>query len=220
MCPENGPLESVCIDILRERICTPGGNRYLIVILDRFTKLVRTIPTNTISSVEIAKHLFHYCIFHCGPPVDSIADNGKQLMSKFFRDVCRTLNGHNIYSTTYHQQTNGQGERFNRTIVSALRTYIADHPKNWYMYTDELTYANNYQPRTFTAAAPFELGLPRPHHQRQRKPNTRKCNKPRTSKENGKQVSNKSCLMTEKDSWKHKQGIIIITITNFVGTKR
>lgn len=117
--PPNGSLESDCIDIIGELIRTPRGNRYLIAIVNRFTKLVRTNLVNTISSAEGAKKFVHDGIFHCGPPVDLIAHNGKQFTSKFFQDVCRTLNVINMYSTTNHPQTNGKVERFNRTILSA-----------------------------------------------------------------------------------------------------
>lgn len=34
--PASCPIESVCIDILGELVCTPHGNRYLFVIVDRF----------------------------------------------------------------------------------------------------------------------------------------------------------------------------------------
>ena len=160
--PATAPLESVAIDILGELIRTPRGNRYLLVIVDRFTKMVRTIPIKTITAAEVAKHFVHDWIFHYGPPVDLIADNGKQFTAKFFQDVCRTLNVNNIFTTTYHPQTNGQVERFNRTILSALQTYIADHPNDWDLYTDAITYAYNCQPQTSTSVAPFDLVLSRP----------------------------------------------------------
>ena len=42
--PAKAPLESVSIDILGELVTTKRKNRYLLVICDRYTKLVRTIP--------------------------------------------------------------------------------------------------------------------------------------------------------------------------------
>ena len=91
-----------------------------------------------------------------------LADNGKQFTSKFFLDVCRILKVHNSFTTTYHPQTNGQVERFNRTILSALRAYVNDHPKDWDLYTSALTYAYNTQPQTSTSMAPFDLVLSKP----------------------------------------------------------
>lgn len=39
---------------------------------------------------------------------------------------------------------------YNRTILEALRTYVADHSPDWYFYTDAVTYvynANRTHPR-------------------------------------------------------------------------
>ena len=44
--PAKAPLESVCIDLLGELIRTSRGHKYLLVITDRFSKLVRTVPLN------------------------------------------------------------------------------------------------------------------------------------------------------------------------------
>ena len=162
MFPANAPLESVCIDILGELVRTPRGNRYLLVIVDRFTKLVKTVPLKNISASSVARAFVTHWVFNFGPPTDLISDNGKQFTSKFFLDVCRILKVHNAFTTTYHPQTNGQVERFNRTIVSTLRAYIGDHPRDWDLYTPAITYAYNCQPQTSTAYAPFELVLSKP----------------------------------------------------------
>ena len=68
----------------------------------------------------------------------------------------------NLFTTTYHPQTNGQIERFNRTILAAIRHYVADHPKDWDLFTDALTFAYNTQVHTSTGCTPFELVLARP----------------------------------------------------------
>lgn len=92
--------------------------------------LVRTIPVKTISSAEIAMYFVHELIFYYGPAVALITDKGRKFTAKFFQDVCKTLRViNNVYTTTYHSQTNGQVELFNRTIISAIRTYIANHRK-------------------------------------------------------------------------------------------
>ena len=138
------------------------GNKYLLVIVDRFTKLVRTVPLKGISASEVARAFVTHWVFSYGPPADLIADNGRQFTSRFFLDVCRILNVHNAFTTTYHPQTNGQVERFNRTILSALRTYIGDHPKDWDLYSSAITFAYNCQPQSSTDIAPFDLVLSLP----------------------------------------------------------
>ncbi len=72
-------------------------------------------------------------------------------------------------TTTYHPQTNGQMDRFNRKIRSAIRAYLADHPRDWDLYTDALMVAGNTQVHSTTGHRPFYLVLSRPQKTCQRK---------------------------------------------------
>jgi hypothetical protein len=42
--PAKGPLESVAMDILGPLPRTKHGNRFLLVVADRYTKVTRTVP--------------------------------------------------------------------------------------------------------------------------------------------------------------------------------
>lgn len=160
--PAGEPLESVCIDILGPLIRTARGHEYLMVISDRFTKLTRMIPMRGISAPAVERAFVDSWVFTYGPPLDLLADNGRQFTSKFFQGVCDALNIHNSFTTTYHPQTNGQVECFNRSIASSLKAYVADHPRDWDLSTSSLTYAYNFQPHSSPTPAPFELVLSKP----------------------------------------------------------
>ena len=82
-------------------------------------------------------------------------------MSRFFLAVCRLLRVRNVFTTTHHPQTNGQAERFNRTITSALRHYLAHNQKNWNLFTDALTFGYNCTVNRIMGLKPFELVLTR-----------------------------------------------------------
>lgn len=151
------PLEFVAIDILGNLIETKRGNRFLLVISDRYSKLVRTVPLKKISAADIALAFVHHWVFVYGPPVKLLSDNGKQFTARFFQNVCRILGTRNLFITTYHPQTNGQVERFNCTLLSALRKYLGDHPKEWDLFSDAAT----SQVHRTTNIAPFELVLAR-----------------------------------------------------------
>lgn len=49
-----GPLEFVAIDILGDLITTKRENRYILVITDRYSKLVPAVPLKSISATHIA----------------------------------------------------------------------------------------------------------------------------------------------------------------------
>lgn len=61
-------LEFIAVDILKERIRTPQGHGYLLLITDQFSKLVRTIPLKRITTRVMARAIFNHWVFstaHC-----------------------------------------------------------------------------------------------------------------------------------------------------------
>lgn len=159
--PASAPLEFVSIDILGELPVTPRKNRYLLVISDRFSKLTKTVPLRGITATTVAQAFCTHWVFTYGPPVFLLSDNGAQFTSKFFQAVCKILGISNLFTTTYHPQCNGQVERFNRTILAALRHYIGDNQREWDLYSDPLTFAYNATVHRVTGIAPFKLVLSR-----------------------------------------------------------
>lgn len=124
MFPAKALLECVCMDILRELMSTARGYRYLLVITDCLTKPVCTIPLRVVIAAEAAKQFVNHFVFSFGPPLDLVTENGSWFASRFFQDVCKILNVHNLFTIIYHTQSNCQVERFIPTILSTLHAYI------------------------------------------------------------------------------------------------
>jgi hypothetical protein len=101
-------------------------------------------------------------VYTYGAPQHVLTDNGPQFTAKFFHAVCRELGIEKVFTTAYHPQTNGQVERFNRTILNSLRGYVAANQNNWDEFTSALTFAYNARVHTAIGLAPFELVLSRP----------------------------------------------------------
>lgn len=160
--PSKVPLEYVSIDILGELVRTKRGFQYLLVMTDRFSKLPRTVPLKRIAAAAIAQAFIKDWVYVYGPPLNMLSDNGKQLVPKFFQNACRIFGVKNVFSTKYHPQTNWQVERFNRTFVAALRPYVSDSPRNWYLYTNTLCYAYNTKMHSTTRMEAFDLVLAHP----------------------------------------------------------
>lgn len=118
--PGSSPLEYVAIDILGPLTESTQGHRFILGMTDRFSKLVRAVPMRSISTLSVAKVFVRDWAFVYGPPAQLLSDNGKQFTAKFFQSVCRCLrvSVSNMFTTTYHPQTNGQVERSNRTLLS------------------------------------------------------------------------------------------------------
>jgi transposase InsO family protein len=160
--PADGPLEFVAMDILGPLPKTEHGNRFLLVISDRFSKLTRTVPLRTITALVVAKAFCDAWVFSYGPPRYLLTDNGTHFNAKFFLAVCRELGIAKIFTTVYHPQTNGQVERFNRTIINSLRGYVERRQGDCDEYTAATTFGYNCRVHSSLHLAPFELILSRP----------------------------------------------------------
>jgi hypothetical protein len=141
--PESGPLEFVAMDMLGPLPKTEHGNRFLLVISDRFSKLTRTVPLRTITALGVAKAFCYAWVFSYGTPRYLLTDNGTQFNAKFFLSFCRELGISKIFTTAYHPQTNGQVERFNRTSINSLRGYVERRQTDWDEYTSDITFGYN-----------------------------------------------------------------------------
>lgn len=157
--PALAPLEDIAMDIMGEFVKTPRGNKWLRVIVDRFSKLVRTVPMSSITAYDVARAFTTHWVYTYGPPVSVLTDNKPQFTARFILEMYRILGVKELFTTAYRPQTNGQTERMNQTICSALRKFVSEHPREWDLYTDVVTYAYNTQCHEATGTAPFDLGM-------------------------------------------------------------
>lgn len=157
----SAPLEDIAMDLLGPLVRTSRGNRYILVVVDRFSKLVRTIPMKSITSASLARVFVDQWVTIYGSPSTVLTDNASNFRSRFMLETNRLLGIQSKATTTYHPQANGQTERHNRTLLAALKKYTEEHPKDWDLYVHGITYAYNNQVHTSTGVAPFELVLSR-----------------------------------------------------------
>ena len=160
--PAAGPLEFFAMDLLGPLPKTVHGNQHVLVITDRFTKLTRRIPLWTTTASVVANAFLDNCIYVYGAPRFVLTDSSPQFAAKFFDAVCALLGMQHYLTTVYNPQTNGQTERFNRTLVQRLRNYFKEHQRDWDDYVQPLTFAYNTQVYRSTETNPFDLELTRP----------------------------------------------------------
>ena len=79
--------------------------------------------------LEVSKVFLDHCFFTYGAPTHVLSDNRLQFASKLFQLLCPALGVRNVFTKTYHPQTNRQAERFNHTILHGLRVFVGEHPE-------------------------------------------------------------------------------------------
>ena len=66
-----------------------------------------------------------------GVPRELHSDQGRNFESKVFAEICKLLDIEKTRTTPLHPQSDGQVERFNRTVVKMLRGKIREDQKDW-----------------------------------------------------------------------------------------
>lgn len=139
---------------------TAHGNEYIMVVTDRSTNMVRAHPMGRVHAIDCASVFLDYWIAAYGPPDSILSDGGPQFTARLWQQVCNLLSVESNVTTPPRPQTNGQTERFNRTMGRTLDHYVAEHPTTWDQLLGALTLAYNTQPHRSTGVAPKELVNP------------------------------------------------------------
>ena len=118
----NSPWETLGIDILGPLPVTEDGYRWILTIVDQFTRWPIAIPLRGRSSAEIARALHDHLITHHGPPKTVLSDRGRELISKSIQQLCATWGIRRVATGGYNPTGNAFCERFHRYLNSAVTT--------------------------------------------------------------------------------------------------
>jgi len=134
----------------------------ILVIVDRFTKMIRLkAMTTNLSSEGVAK-IYRDEIWKIhGISKTILSNRGLQFASKFMENLTRVLGTKRKLSTVYHPQTDRQTERINQEIGMFLWHYINYQQDDWmeWLATAEFTY--NDKKHATMGKTPFELNFGR-----------------------------------------------------------
>ena len=148
------PFEKIAVDIL-EVPMSDKGNKYIIVIGDYFTKWVEVFPLKSHTAVVVAEILVDRFITRFGAPFQIHSDQGPEFESKLVSEVCKLLGVDKTRTTSYHPQSDGQVERFNRTLLSMLSKYVHENQKDWDLHLQKVVMAyrtSKHQTTQYTPA--------------------------------------------------------------------
>ena len=115
-----GPWQEISIDIIGP-LPKSNGMDAIVVIVDRFTKMIRLKATTINISLEGIAKIYRDEIWKLhGIPRKILSDRGPQFASKFMEELTKALETKRQLSTAYHPQTDGQTERINQEIGTFL----------------------------------------------------------------------------------------------------
>lgn len=119
------------------------GNATILTVVDRFSKAVHFIPLSKLPSSG-------YCVW-----------SGIQFTSQVWKVFCSALGASVSHSPGYHPQTNGQADRTNQTLESALQCVTAQHTVHFSSFLPCLEYTQENLILAATGMSTFQLPLPK-----------------------------------------------------------
>ena len=125
------PFERLQMDILGPLPKTSSGNRYLLVIVDCFTKWVEAFPLKNSRARTIAEVFVDQVVSRHGVPVEIHTDQGRNFELKLFAELMILLGVRKTRTTALHPQSDGQVKRQHQTITNFLAKYISENQKYW-----------------------------------------------------------------------------------------
>ena len=131
--------------------------RYLLVVVDAFSKFTKLYPTKSTTTNEVINNLtLHFCNY--SRPRIIISDRGTAFTSGEFQEFCKENDIQHVRIATFSPKANGQVERTNRVLGPMISKLIDnDEKKYWYKIISDIEFAINNSVHKTTNETPSKL---------------------------------------------------------------
>lgn len=129
--PCGEPWERVSLDISGPFPRSRRGNTYILSVMDNFSKFVEAIPMINQEATTVARALVETVIVRYGTPIQILTDQGRNVDGILLREICKLLQIDKVRTSPYRPSTNGQIERFHRSLNSMLAKSIEESQRDW-----------------------------------------------------------------------------------------
>jgi len=153
----DGPFRHIAIDLadythLRQK----EGYRYILVIVDLFTKFVILKPLKEKTGLAVARELFHVGNF-VGHFKILQSDNGSEFDNQILREYHRLMKSEHRFISPYHPNANGVAENTVKQVKSILNKWLEGQVTEWTEQLSTVQYAINCNVTSLTDSAPFSI---------------------------------------------------------------
>lgn len=150
--------EQVSMDFVGPLPLTKADNDFIMVVVDKLSKMVHFIPCKTtVTAPQVAKLFFREIVRHHGIPTSIVSDRDTRFTSHFWEELWRLFGTRLAMSTSRHPQTDGQTERVNRVLEEILRSFVQNVGEDWDQYLTAAEIAINSSKQASTGYSPYYL---------------------------------------------------------------
>ena len=151
------PFERVMIDISGPLVASKNGYRYILGIVDVFSRFVMLIPVRSVTSKAIIDILTSRWIPLFGVPEILVSDGAYNLNSAMINDLFDEFGIHKVTSSPYHPQSNGIIERDFRTIKDMIFATVDSYGGDWVSALPMVEIGLRSAQHRTTKASPYEV---------------------------------------------------------------
>ena len=127
----HAPWDIVSIDIWGPVRASAKGNRYLLTVVDGFTKFARAIALPRKEAVFIAEALRRDVFSYFGMPKRIHSDKGTEFCNEVLAELCKLYGIEKSSTTPYHPQGNSYAERIHQFYKNAVSSFIKGDQLIW-----------------------------------------------------------------------------------------
>ena len=135
---------------------TDRNNRYILIIVDCFSKYLRAIPVPNKETSTAAKTILENWCWIFGLPERILSDRGGEFDSMLWDAICNLLDIEKVHTTPYHPQCDGQAEKSVQQVKRMIRSHLDEDQTNWDMGINQLCFTYNSSIHATTKISPFE----------------------------------------------------------------
>ena len=110
---------------------SPGGNHYVLMATDYFTKWVTAEAYTIINQSDIINFVWKHLICQFGVPRELEADNGTQFQNSKLKELYDTYNIILNFAYIPYPQSNGQEEAANKAILNITKKNLEQSKRKW-----------------------------------------------------------------------------------------
>ncbi|GJX40252.1 reverse transcriptase domain-containing protein [Tanacetum coccineum] len=145
------------IDILGPLPPAKGGAKFVIVVIDYFTKWIEAKPLVRITRKEVIHFVIDNIICRFGFPWIIVTDNRAQLVNDPFKRWCESFEIHQMNTGVAHPQANGLVERANRSLMEGIKTRLGREKVGWVDELPNVLWAHRTSIKQSNRETPFNL---------------------------------------------------------------
>ena len=155
------PWQVVGIDLVGPVLESGSKNKYILTIVDHFTRWPIAVAIPDKKGKTIAKALYEHFIAEHGIPEKVLSDQGKEFINEGMSILCNRWGIKQVVTGGYNPQANGACERYHRWMNTAMTQLYDRKSLDWDSYLPAISFAYRVSENDSTGYSPFFLNTGR-----------------------------------------------------------